>query len=81
MRTLLLLCLLSVALSAGAQSLPDWAAPSPAPAMRSDEGPLETGPNPPPPPPPVPIDGGLTLLAAAGAGYAVRKLRRARARD
>lgn len=34
----------------------------------------------PPPPPPapeqVPIDGGLALLAAAGAGYAVRKLRR-----
>lgn len=29
----------------------------------------------PPPPSRVPVDGGLMLLAAAGAGYAVRKLR------
>ena len=36
------------------------------------------GPGAPPPPPDapaVPVDGGLTLLALAGAGYATRKLR------
>ena len=32
-------------------------------------------PGPPPNAPPVPIDGGLTLLAIAGAGYAARRLR------
>jgi hypothetical protein len=36
---------------------------------------------PPPPPdaPPVPIDGGLSLLALAGAGYAAKRLRARRA--
>lgn len=36
---------------------------------------------PPPPPdaPPVPIDGGLSLLAIAGAGYAAKRLRARRA--
>lgn len=39
------------------------------PAMQDPGGP------PPPPPEQIPVDGGLALLAAAGAGYAVRKLR------
>ena len=58
---------------ASAQSLPDWAAPS-APTTQSQ--------TPPPPgggggsaPQQVPLDGGLALLAIAGAGYAARKLR------
>lgn len=57
--------------------VPDWAAPSTAataPATSSQLGPGGPPP-PPPPPPPVPLDGGLTLLALAGAGYAGKKLR------
>lgn len=60
-----------------AQSLPDWA-----------ETPRNEASTPPPPPPPdptrvkvdeVPVDGalGLGLLAAAGAAYAMRRLRQA----
>ncbi|HEX9953530.1 MAG TPA: hypothetical protein VGB53_17330 [Rubricoccaceae bacterium] len=43
--------------------------------------PLDEAVPPPPPPdaPPVPLDGGLSLLALAGAGYAARKLRARRA--
>lgn len=56
--------------------VPDWAAPSgvtaPAPTAHAGPG---VPPPPPPPPPPVPLDGGLTLLALAGAGYAGKKLR------
>jgi hypothetical protein len=58
---------------ATAQSLPSWAAPSPSDAPAENMGP--GAPPPPPPPPPVPIDGGLSLLALAGAGYAARRLR------
>ena len=36
-------------------------------------------PGPPPEAPPVPLDGGLMLLAIAGAGYAARRLRTKRA--
>ncbi|HEX8386830.1 MAG TPA: hypothetical protein VF576_11640, partial [Rubricoccaceae bacterium] len=36
-------------------------------------------PCPPPNAPPVPLDGGLSLLALAGAGYAARKLHARRA--
>ena len=36
-------------------------------------------PGPPPDAPPVPLDGGLSLLAIAGAGYAAKKLRARRA--
>ena len=61
--------------------LPSWAEPT-----RPDAGPLEprnTGPGPitnqeptlPGDPNQVPVDGGLSLLALAGAGYAARKLR------
>lgn len=61
--------------------LPDWAEPA-APSSRSnarskggvDESFRTNSPPPPPPQPPVPVDGGIALLAAAGAGYAVRKL-------
>ena len=64
-----------------AQGLPDWAAPSgPATTPVVTDG--VSGPqppNPPPPPPPVPIDGGLSLLALAGAGYAAHSLRNRRA--
>lgn len=55
-------------------------APAPA-ASRVCNG-VETGNNLPclpPTAPPVPVDGGLTLLALAGAGYATRKLRARRA--
>ena len=83
LRTLAALSLLFVApaaFAAGPQSLPDWAAPSttaaPAPTAEMTPGP----PPPPPPPPPVPLDGGLSLLALAGAGYATKKLRARRAR-
>jgi len=64
------------ATSVQAQSLPDWATPSgpdQTPAASSSFGP--GAPPPPPPPPPVPIDGGLSLLALAGAGYAAHRLR------
>ena len=58
---------------AAAQSLPDWAAPS-APTA-SDSPPPSVVPDPPGPPAGVPIDGGLGLLALAGAGLAARRLR------
>lgn len=38
-------------------------------------GPCGPAPCPPPNAPPVPLDGGLSLLAVAGAGYAARRLR------
>ena len=57
--------------------LPSWAEPK----ASSEQGslPPSAGTNDTPPPPPidqVPVDGGLVLLAAAGAGYAVRRLRK-----
>jgi len=70
-------------------NLPDWAAPSNSrisdPQRQelsvgeefgsSPNGSMETNSAPPPPPrEQVPVDGGLALLAAAGAGYAVRRL-------
>jgi hypothetical protein len=78
MSRLLLLAALLVAAPASAESvqnLPDWAAPSAqAPAPAADATSL-LPPDPPAPPPPVPVDGGLTLLALAGAGYAAKRLR------
>jgi hypothetical protein len=64
--------------------LPDWAEPSVGASARESQrtdgsslpGSIEQ-PQPKAPPPggePVPVDGGLALLAAAGAGYAVRRL-------
>jgi len=62
--------------------LPDWAEPaspsSESSSMRKKGStPIDESFQPNAPPPggePVPVDGGLALLAAAGAGYAVRKL-------
>jgi hypothetical protein len=65
--------------SAPSSNLPDWASPAQPP---SQQGPssvnrgVRTKAAPPPPErDQVPVDGGLALLAAAGAGYAVRKLK------
>ena len=82
--------LLALALAAApsAQSIPDWAAPTrppatsgggiaalvPCPPGQTDDG---MGGCIPDPPPQVPVDGGLGLLALAGAGLAARRLRRA----
>lgn len=64
-----------VALAAGPGSTPDWASPAvPATPPDNNMGP-GVPPNPPTAPPAVPVDGGLTLLALAGAGYATKKLR------
>ena len=75
---------LALALSvtvAQAQSLPDWAAPSEQDATGGPTS-VPSAPNSallpptvPGTPSPVPLDGGLTLLALAGAGLAARKLR------
>lgn len=82
---LLLLCVPS----ALAQTLPDWARPSePTPYYEADPEAVAPefdpffeeddmlGPELPGAPPVVPVDGGLGLLALAGAGYAARRLRR-----
>lgn len=75
---LLALVLVIAAPTAFAQSVPDWAAPSaPTAGAPTDAATLDAmeASMPPPPPPPVPVDGGLALLALAGAGLAARKLR------
>lgn len=63
-----------------AQEMPSWAAPSNDHGfgMRSNSDPVGAfePPDLPADPPPVPVDGGLALLALAGAGYAVRRLQR-----
>jgi hypothetical protein len=59
-------------------NLPDWAKPSNSREPSASKNDVETMGTPPPPPsnpPQIPVDGGLALLAAAGAGYAVRKLK------
>jgi hypothetical protein len=73
LRSLLAVFLLSLSASATAQEVPDWAAPVTPAAPAADAALLP--PDPPAPPPPVPLDGGLGLLALAGAGYAARRLR------
>lgn len=58
-------------------NLPDWAEPSQSQresVSGSNVDPKAGPPGPPTEPTQVPVDGGLALLAAAGAGYAVRKL-------
>ena len=68
---------LFLAPAASAQALPSWAAPETAP--KPDAGPA--GPTAALPPDPggpvtqVPLDGGLALLALAGAALAARRLR------
>lgn len=59
--------------------LPSWAEPSsPSPSRTSspsyEKNATTNAPSLPSDPDKVPVDGGLALLAAAGAGYAVRKL-------
>ncbi len=66
------------AFAAGPQSVPSWASPS-APMAPAEQPANVMPPNPPTAPAPVPLDGGLTLLAVAGAGYATKKLRARRA--
>lgn len=72
--------LVSVGGGTVAQEMPSWAAPSNDGgfAVRSDSDPPGAfdPPELPTDPPPVPVDGGLALLALAGAGYAARRLRR-----
>lgn len=77
--------LLVAAPGALAQRLPSWAE-APPPAVAPPEG-ESTGAESPPnwgsidlpdDPDPIPVDGGLALLALAGAGYAARRLRHAR---
>lgn len=60
-----------------AQQVPDWAAPSSDNPYESAPPSVEAvnGPGLPGTPTAVPIDGGLGLLALAGAGYAAKKLR------
>ena len=83
LRLCALVVLAGLASPALAQSLPSWGVPM-APAGTS--GPAESAPSsaqalPPQPggnggaPAQVPVDGGLALLALAGAGYASRRLR------
>lgn len=62
--------------------LPSWAEPAPnggGSEIGSDAGEIGANSNglgpTPNPPPAIPVDGGLSLLALAGAGYAARKLR------
>lgn len=60
--------------------LPDWAEPSKPSTKQSmtpaqDEAITNDPPNLPGDRTPIPVDGGLSLLALAGAGYAARKLR------
>ena len=68
--SVLLLCL-GVASPLVAQEIPAWAAPVDPPPPP----PAQFGPDLPDDPDPVPLDG-LALLALAGTGYAVRRLRR-----
>lgn len=71
MRALAFLLLLAFATPVMAQTVPDWAAP--VETEKAAEAPTNAAA--PPPPPPIPVDGGLVLLALAGAGLAARKLR------
>ena len=57
--------------------IPDWAAPASGNPYASSGPAVDAvnGPGLPSNPTPVPLDGGLGLLALAGAGYAAKKLR------
>ncbi len=77
---LALLMAAPAAFAAGPQSVPSWASPSASAVAPTEQATnMMPPPNPPTPPAPVPLDGGLTLLAVAGAGYATKKLRARRA--
>lgn len=60
-----------------AQQVPEWAAPAMDNPYESNGPAIEAvdGPGLPGTPAAVPLDGGLSLLALAGAGYAAKKLR------
>ena len=66
-----------VSWSAFAQSVPSWAAPASPEAGTPDPPGASAGTPPANPftPAAVPVDGGLALLALAGAGLAARRLR------
>ena len=68
------LSLVLIAGSVSAQTLPAWARPSAPAAAQSPPTPGGT-PGTPPAPTQVPLEGGLGLLALAGAGLAARRLR------
>ena len=60
-------------------TVPDWAeseAPLPSPGSPPSARPKNTVPAPPSSPSQAPVDGGLGWLAAAGAAYAISRLRR-----
>lgn len=80
MKNILLLVALGFALSAPvrAQTLPEWGEPTPTDFYVPSGDDLH-GPTLPDAPDPVPIDGGLGLLGAAGAAYALKRLRRRKA--
>ena len=62
--------------------LPEWAEPSTRSPLAPAKGnPITNQPDLPDDPSPVPVDGGLSLLALAGAGYAARKLRQDKDED
>ena len=79
MKPLLSLALLGAAMLLATPSqaddigLPDWAAP--AEPVATAPASIVAPPTPQEAPAAVPLDGGLALLALAGAGYAARKLR------
>ena len=82
---LLLLAPLDAAPSGGSldrlSEVPSWAspsaaAPSAAPSATASRGGMVDPPTPGGVPAAIPVDGGLALLAAAGLGYGVRRLRR-----
>ena len=56
-------------------AVPSWAQQPDAPAAPAVSEAAPVPPTPGGPPAPIPVDGGLTLLAAAGIGYGVRRLR------
>ena len=66
--------------ASGDLNLPQWAAPPPATSSDTqadtDQAAPPTFPGDGGDPAPVPVDGGLSLLALAGAGYAAHRLRR-----
>ena len=56
--------------------VPSWASPSAAsPSATASRGGMVDPPTPGGVPAPIPVDGGLALLAAAGLGYGMRRLR------
>jgi len=75
--SVLVLSFVAVSMPAAAQSVPSWASPiGGADSAPDPTPPMMAPPNAPGTPTQVPVDGGLGLLALAGAGYAARRLRK-----